>query len=241
VALCIGKLEIQQTVRSGIDVTYSYPKSIEHRVFSDLAHTDAMLTFFSEIFGPYPFSNYTIVVTPDDLEIPLEAQNLAIFGANHMDGRGTEERLVAHELAHQWFGNSVGLKSWQDIWLNEGFCCYAEWLWSEANGGPSTDELAEQFHSALSKLPQDIILGNPTPALMFDDRVYKRGALTLHSLHHRLGSDAFFALVRDWTQTYAHSNAGTTELRALAAKHSPKNLDRFFEAWLEKPLLPALP
>ena len=240
-ALCIGKFELQQTVRSGIDVTYSYPKAIEHRVFSDLESTDDMLAFFSEVFGPYPFENYTIVVTPDDLEIPLEAQNLAIFGANHMDGKGGEERLVAHELAHQWFGNSVGLRRWQDIWLNEGFGCYAEWLWSEANGGPATDELARHFHSVLAKLPQDIILGDPTPALMFDDRVYKRGALTLHALHHRLGSDVFFALVRDWTQTYRHSIAGTDEFRAMAAKHSPNNLDRFFEAWLEKPLLPALP
>jgi aminopeptidase N len=240
-AICIGKLELQQTVRHGVDVTYAYPKAIEKRVFADLGVTEEMLAFFSEIFGPYPFENYTVVVTPDDLEIPLEAQNLAIFGANHMDGKGVEERLVAHELAHQWFGNSVGLSRWQDIWLNEGFGCYAEWLWSEANGGPTTDALARRFHASLSRLPQDIILGDPGPTLMFDDRVYKRGALTLHALHHRLGSVVFFDLVRDWTSTFRHSTAGTREFRETAAKHSPSNLDRFFEAWLEKPLLPNLP
>ena len=240
-ALCIGKLELQQTVRSGVDVTYAYPKAIEKRVFADLALTDAMLEFFSETFGPYPFKNYTVVVTPDELEIPLEAQNLAIFGANHMDGNASEERLVAHELAHQWFGNSVGLARWQDIWLNEGFSCYAEWLWSEANHGPTTDALARRYHAMLSQLPQDIILGDPGPALMFDDRIYKRGALTLHALHTRLGSDQFFALVRAWTERYAHSTAGTGEFRKLAAEYSKTNLDRFFDGWLFHPLLPELP
>lgn len=240
-ALCIAKLELQQQTLHGIDVTYAYPRAIEKRVFADLAVTDDMLGFFSDIFGPYPFANYTVVVTPDDLEIPLEAQNLAIFGANHMDGHGGEERLVAHELAHQWFGNSVGLSRWQDIWLNEGFGCYSEWLWSEANGGKTTDDLAQQYHAQLSRLPQDILLGDPGPHLMFDDRIYKRGALTLHALHHRLGSDAFFDIVREWTTTYRHSVASTTEFRKIAAKHSTTNLDRFFEAWLFKPLLPKLP
>ena len=239
-SICIGKLELQQSVKAGVDVTFAYPKSLEKRVFADLSSTEDMIEFFSQVFGPYPFSNYTVVVTPDDLEIPLEAQNLAIFGANHMAGNGSEERLVAHELAHQWFGNSVGLKRWQDIWLNEGFGCYAEWLWSEAQGKKTTDELAAHHHALLSALPQDLILSNPTPALMFDDRVYKRGALTLHSLHHRLGSDAFFDLVRDWTSTYAHGAAGTAEFRQIAAQHSPKNLDAFFESWLDRPALPAL-
>lgn len=240
-ALCIAKLELHTSEHNGVNLTIAYPKDLEKRVFSDLEATNDMLDVFGELFGEYPFDTYTVVITPDDLEIPLEAQNMAIFGANHMDGQGGEERLVAHELAHQWFGNSVGLKRWQDIWLNEGFGCYSEWLWSEANGGPSTDSLAQKFHQMLAGLDQDIILGAPTPALMFDDRIYKRGALTLHALHHRLGSDAFFALVRDWTTTFRHGTADTRDFRLLAATHSPNNLDRFFEAWLEKPLLPALP
>jgi aminopeptidase N len=157
-----------------------------------------------------------------------------------MDGEGGSERLVAHELAHQWFGNSVGLAKWQDIWLNEGFACYAEWLWAEANGGPTADALARKYHAILSKLPQDITLGDPGPRVMFDDRIYKRGALTLHALQQRLGAEAFFNLVRTWTTTYAHSTAGTAEFKALAASFANDNLDEFFDSWLLKQPLPSL-
>ena len=101
----------------------------------DLARQPEMMALFEERFGPYPFAaGYTVVVTDDDLEIPLEAQGLSVFGANHMDGRRGSERLVAHELAHQWFGNSLTVGRWRDIWLHEGFACYAEWLWSERVG-----------------------------------------------------------------------------------------------------------
>ncbi|MFP3821737.1 M1 family aminopeptidase, partial [Bacillus sp. SIMBA_008] len=90
-----------------------------------------------------------IVVTADELEIPLEAQGGAVFGANLVDGEGTFERLVAHELAHQWFGNAVGLEAWRDIWLNEGPACYAEWVWSEASGGETAHALALAHHERL--------------------------------------------------------------------------------------------
>ena len=141
-----------------------------------------MIALFEELFGPYPFASYTVVVTDDDLEIPLEAQGLSVFGANHMDGRRGSERLVAHELAHQWFGNSLTVGLWRDIWLHEGFACYAEWLWSEASGGRTADEQARAAHARLAGLPQDLVIGDPGPDAMFDDRLYKRGALTLHAL-----------------------------------------------------------
>ena len=96
-----------------------------------------MVDTFTRLFGPYPFEAYTVVVTDDDLEIPLEAQGLSAFGANFLTSDWDSVRLVAHELSHQWFGNSLTLGRWRDIWLHEGFACYAEWLWSEESGGPT--------------------------------------------------------------------------------------------------------
>ncbi len=155
-----------------------------------------MLEVFQDLFGPYPFAEYTAVVTDDDLEIPLEAQGISVFGANQVDGRRGSERLVAHELAHQWFGNSLTVGRWQDIWLHEGFACYAEWLWAERADGRPAGDAAGAAWSRLSGLPQDLVLADPGPDLMFDDRLYKRGALTLHVLRCSVGDDRFFALLR---------------------------------------------
>ena len=104
-------------------------------------------------------------------------------------GSAGAERLIAHELAHQWFGNSVTAKRWRHIWLHEGFACYAEWLWSEHSGGQSADEWARHYHQRLADSPQDLLLADPGPRDMFDDRVYKRGALTLHALRTHIGDE----------------------------------------------------
>ncbi|WNB85127.1 M1 family metallopeptidase [Cellulomonas sp. ATA003] len=98
-----------------------------------LARHAEIMRLFTELFGPYPLDEYTLVFTPDALEIPVEAQGMAVFGSNHLRS-DADDRLIPHELAHQWFGNSVSVVTWQHIWLNEGFACYAEWLWSEASG-----------------------------------------------------------------------------------------------------------
>ncbi len=122
-----------------------------------------MLRHFAELFGPYPFPSYTVVITDDDLEIPLESQSLSTFGRNFMDGDWDCVRLVAHELAHQWFGNAVTLRHWKDIWLHEGFACYAEWLWSEESGGDVRGSHGP--HATTSASPTSTrTSSSPTPA-----------------------------------------------------------------------------
>ncbi|PRY68598.1 peptidase M1-like protein [Glaciihabitans tibetensis] len=239
--LQIGRYERTPVMFADVPGVLAYPVALKARVLADFAPLSAMMTLFEKHFGPYPFGSYTIVVTADDLEIPLESQALATFGANHADGRGGAERLIAHELAHQWFGNSVGLATWSDIWLNEGFACYAEWLWSEGNGGASADTLARRFHRGLRAQPEDIIIGDPGPALMFDDRVYKRGALTLHALRLTLGDQGFFELLRTWTAHNRFGTATTADFRALAATFSLKPLDSLFGSWLFAGAVPSLP
>lgn len=237
----IGRYVRRATVHDEVPVVAYYPAALEQRVLADLAPLPRMLACFVERFGPYPFDDYTVVVTPDALEIPLESQAGAVFGANLIDGRGGEERLVAHELAHQWFGNSVGVARWQHIWLNEGLACYAEWLWSEAAGRASTDRLAREHHARLQRLPQDLVLGDPGPADMFDDRIYKRGALLVHTLRLTLGDVRFFGLLHDWTALHAHATVTSDDFRRLAHKIADEPLDALFDAWLVETSLPPLP
>ena len=237
----IGRYELGSADLGGVTATLAYPPDLRERVLGDLSGLPAMVTFFSDRFGPYPFDGYAVVVTADDLEIPLEAQGMAIFGGNHMDGDHGSERLVAHELAHQWFGNSVGLRAWKDIWLNEGFACYAEWLWWEHIGAGSADGHAKRYRRQLSTQPADIVIGDPGAGLMFDDRVYKRGALTLHALRTVIGDERFFDLVRAWTQRHRHATATTDDFRAHAAAYSDRPLDALFDEWLLATALPRLP
>ncbi|WP_158854309.1 M1 family metallopeptidase [Saccharothrix deserti] len=204
----------------------------------DFARQPQMMRVFEELFGPYPFRAYQVVVTDDELEVPVEAQGMSVFGANHVDGLRGHERLVAHELAHQWFGNSVGLADWRDIWLNEGFACYAEWLWSERSGGPAAAVHASRAHARLARSPQDLRIGDPGVANLFDDRVYKRGALTLHGLRTRLGDADFFATLREWTDIHRHGTATTSDFVALAQRRTPEPLTAFFRSWLGETRLP---
>ncbi|MEY9931617.1 aminopeptidase N [Catenulispora sp. GP43] len=205
-----------------------------------LGSQDAMVALFGRLFGPYPFEAYTVVVTEDRLEIPVEAQGVSMFGSNHMELDWEGQRLIAHELAHQWFGNSLTLGDWRDIWLHEGFACYAEWLWSEGSGGRSADELARMWHGRLARLPQDVVLADPGPADLFDDRVYKRGALTLHALRLSVGDEVFFEVLRTWTRRFRHATVSTAEFVAVVSAVTGRDLGAFFEAWLSKPPLPSL-
>ncbi|WP_407319089.1 M1 family metallopeptidase [Isoptericola halotolerans] len=230
-------------VASGEHARVARPAGRAADVRHDLDRHDELFSLFEGLFGPYPFAGYTVVVTSDPLEIPLEAHGLSVFGANHLDGSKGSDRLVAHELAHQWFGNSVSVRQWRDIWLNEGFACYAEWLWSEASGGPAADQLAREHHGRLAVLDQDLVIADPGPRLMFDDRLYKRGALTLHALRLALGDDTFFALLHTWTDRYRHGHATTADLRALVRElaASTDGLEELLDRWLDARGLPDLP
>lgn len=202
----------------------------------------AMLTLFEDRFGPYPFvAGYTTVVTDDELEIPLEAQSLSIFGVNFMNDDWDSQRLVAHELAHQWFGNSVTLASWPHIWLHEGFACYSEWLWSEESGLRTADEWAAHHWSRLARLPQDLLLADPGPDLMFDDRVYKRGALTLHALRRTIGDDAFFDLLRTWVRRHEGGLVTTDDFLAITQECGGVEAMTLLGPWLHATPLPDLP
>ncbi len=237
----VGRYE-SRTLTGDARVRVVSPPALRASVDRAFADVPAMLALFDESFGSYPQEDCTLVVTPDELEIPLEAQGLAVFGVNHLVP--SEQRLIAHEIAHQWFGNSVGIGRWSDIWLNEGFACFAEWMWSERAGRASLAQKAAKHHARLSALAQDLVLADPGPDLMFDDRVYKRGALTLYALRCALGESVFGALILDWATSHRHGLAGTAEFRACVEQHAADaagEVGSILTAWLDEPALPPLP
>ena len=241
ITLQVGPYTRRRMAKNGVEIFSVLPDRLRREFDHDFGRQPQMMKLFVKLFGPYPLADgYTVVVTDDDLEIPLEAQGISIFGANHCDGRRGSERLVAHELAHQWFGNSVTAQRWRHIWLHEGFACYAEWLWSDHCGERSADDWARHYHRRLVDSPQDLVLADPGPQDMFDDRVYKRGALALHALRRRIGDDSFFALLREWTSRYRHASVVTDDFIALAAQYTEDSLRPLWAAWLYSAEAPPL-
>ena len=172
---------------------------------SSLARQGEILDLLSDAFGPYPFSTVgAIVDNQDDLFFALETQTRPVYSKLFwLDAEGNPvngDFVVVHELAHQWFGDDVALARWQDIWLNEGFATYAEWLWEEYEGRGTPQEI---FQATYDAIPADdpfwsVVIGDPGVDLLFDDAVYVRGAMTLQALRNEVGDDAFWAIVRGW-------------------------------------------
>jgi aminopeptidase N len=241
VSVQIGRYERVDLDGGGPAQRAAVPARLRRRFAHDFGRQGEMMAALQRFFGPYPFGEYAVVVTDDDLDDPIEAQGMSVFGANHVDGRRTHERLVAHELAHQWFGNSLTVADWRHIWLNEGFATYAEWLWSDVSGGESVDTLARMWHARLAARPADLRIADPGVARMFDERLYKRGALTLHALRREVGDERFFRLVRGWTAEHRHGTVTTAAFTALAERHAGRSLAGLFGAWLHSAPLPALP
>lgn len=242
----IGRYQLAEIDDDGDVPQYvAAPAALLPAARETLSRQRSMMRTFTERFGDYPFPAYTVVVADDDLEIPLEAQTLSIIGRNHLSPEWETQRLIAHELAHQWFGNSVTVSSWKDIWLHEGFACYAEWIWSEESGSLSAARRARDAWAGLSAGPEDIRIGTPGPSDMFDDRVYKRGACALHALRETVGNKRFFATLREWTSRFQHANAGTADFISLAnevcADRSGFDAAKMLHPWLYETRLPELP
>ena len=236
----IGRYDRIVLAAGAVPQVAEVPPGLRRAAEFDFARQGEIMVALQRLFGPYPFENYVLVVTADELDDPIEAQGMSIFGANHVDGRRTHERLVVHELAHQWFGNSLTVANWRHIWLNEGFASYAEWLWSELSGGEPAHVHAVRWHARMAAKGGDLKVADPGVTRMFDERVYKRGALTVHALRRHVGDDVFFPLLKDWTTRYRHSTVTTEQFVALAEQHAGRPLDTLFTPWLRGTRLPPL-
>ncbi len=240
-SVVIGDFVIEEeALASGVVLRDVYPTDQADELRAALAGKhEAMLDLFVAIFGPYPFDSYGVVGVPEPLGYALENQTLSLFSA---DTLATDEVFVdlvlAHELAHQWFGNHVSPGDWDDIWLNEGFATWAHIYWLE-------DELAsEQFFESTYEDAQARRYGpikGLAPSELFAPRVYDRGALTLESIRRTIGDDAFFELLRTWLDRYGSSTATTDDFLDLLDELHGADVRALAEAWIFDDDLPELP
>ncbi|MFG1654382.1 M1 family metallopeptidase [Micromonospora sp. NPDC049275] len=237
----IGRYDLVDLAVGDVVQRAAVPPALRRNAAHDFGRHGQIMSALQRLFGPYPFREYVVVVADDDLDDPVEAQGMAVFGRNHVDGRRTHERLIVHELAHQWFGNSLTVADWRHIWLNEGFATYAEWLWSGVCGDLPTDALAARWYAWVAARPRDVVVADPGVDRMFDPLVYKRGALAVHALRKRVGDESFFALLRAWVAEHPHATVTTEQFRLHAQRFAREPLDDLFGAWLDSPTLPPLP
>ena len=210
-----------------------------------LARQPEIIGFLEGFFGPYPFRSAGGIVDDEErLGFALETQTRPIYSAAFFDDELSAQLVVVHEYAHMWFGDDVRLARWQDIWLNEGFASYAEWLWMEQQEVATAQSL---FDERLA-LPEDhplwtIQIGDPGAATdqLFHPAVYERGAMTLHALRMRIGDEPFFRLLRTWAAGQSGETVTTAEFVTLAEEVSRQQLDDFFGQWLFTASRPAPP
>jgi aminopeptidase N len=245
--LTVGQYDVTtDTTANGTPVYNAYSQLLSPD-FRDAAQASVERTaeitdWESTVFGPWPFeARGGVVAPPGTLGFALENQTRPNYSAAFFR-RGSNTSVIVHENAHQWFGDSVSVASWQNIWLNEGFASYAEWLWSEKNDEGTAQEI---FDFLYATNPPDAPIWTTAPAdpgvaELFGDAVYDRGAMTLHQLRLAVGDDDFFEILRTWTADHRYGNATTAEFTALAEKISGKDLDALFQAWLYTPSKPAV-
>jgi aminopeptidase N len=219
---------------NGITLIEAFPPDLSDQERILFERVPEMLDVFTTLFGPYPFASLGNTVFADTpLNAALETQGMIGY-----DRSAVNERTIAHEIAHQWFGDSVSPARWQDIWLNEGFARYAEILWAEAAHGPRAADAALQRQIAgfatasRTEDGEGVLIGDPGPDHLFTEVPYAGGAVLLHELRERLGDETFFELLQEWAARYRYSTAMTEDFIALAEELSGDDLAAFFTDWL---------
>jgi aminopeptidase N len=211
-----------------------------------VAEEPAVIALYSARYGAYPFSIVGSIVDnqPDPSVLyALETQTKPIYPLGPLADAGT----VSHELAHQWFGDSLSPKRWEDIWLNEGFAEFSAWLYAESTGGDTTKKHFDDSYAAHDDADTFWKVKPAAPAdgaeLFDSDAMYERGAMTLAALRQILGDTKFFAIMRTWATTHRYGNVQTSEFIALVKQESGKpvgRVDEFFQEWLYKSAKPTI-
>lgn len=242
--LSIGQYEVStKTGAFGQPSVTAYSENLgelEGAAKASVERTPEVLEFLSELLGEYPFEAQGGVVAAEGISFALENQTRPTYSSKFFS-QGANTSVVVHELAHQWFGDSVSVDTWRDIWLNEGFATYAEFLWSESQGTGTAQELFDHYYNLYPENDPfwTVTPGDPGPDNVFHEAVYVRGALALHALRNVVGDEALLSAVRSWVAEKRYGNGTVEEFIALLEERSGKQLDEVVNAWLFTPAKPA--
>ena len=193
-----------------------------------------VVDMYSRYFGRYPFAITGGTLVNANFGFALENQTRPVYSKVFFRGRGANTNIIAHELAHMWFGDDVSVRRWRDIWLNEGFATWSSWFYASHRQGPSVNKHFERVYGQLRPFHAfwRVRVGNPGPNRLFDGAVYARGAMALQAIRNIVGNDAFNRILRTWVRTRGGGNGSIDGFHRLAERVSGRSLDRVFHVWL---------
>jgi aminopeptidase N len=243
----VGQFDLRKYRAGGI--TYidaldpALPADIYRTAAASFARQPEIVKFLAQRFGRYPFSaSGGIVDNNEEFGYALENQTRPIYAPGFFDSQESGDAVVVHELAHMWYGDSLAVARWSDIWLNEAFASYAEWMWSEDQGLGTAQEIFNQNYARpATSAFWTLRIGDPGADHLFDGPVYDRGAMTMHALRLTVGDAKFFRILRSWAQQNRGGNVTTAQFIAHAERVSGQQLDDLFNAWLFTPSKPPAP
>jgi aminopeptidase N len=247
ITLAAGEFAAIHDRWQNVEVSYYVPKGREADAKRTLGKTPDMLALFSQKFGlEYPYTKYAQVCVAEFIFGGMENTTATtLTDAILFDERAAldydMEALVAHELAHQWFGDLLTCRDWGQGWLNEGFATYSEYIWREHAGGRDEaglelDDWADQYFGEDSRRYRRPIATNvyEEPIDIFDHHLYEKGGLVLHMLRRVLGEGAFWKAIGHYVRKHREGSVETRDLARAIEDATGKNLDWFFEQWIHK-------
>lgn len=223
------------TGTDAMDVIYFvYPEHLA-QAKTDFSNTVAMINFYSTVFGEYPFlkEKYGMAEIPGSAA--MEHQTCTSYSSALITGTHEYDWIIAHELAHQWWGDLVTLEDWADIWLNEGFATYSDALWFEhLHGLGGLQSRMEEFRTIYLDFSQNIDhpIYDPPEGYLFSPIEYEKAAWVLHMLRFVVGEEKFWKILRKYAQKYAYDNASTEDFQRMCEQIYKKDLDWFFNEWI---------
>jgi aminopeptidase N len=238
----IGKYRVRESIHDGLPMVTAVHATLPASIDPQLARSGEVVDFLETKFGPYPFDAIGgIAIAEEEIRFALENQTRPLYGPTFFRNGGDATWVIVHELAHQWFGDSVSLHDWKDLWLNEGFASYAEWLWNSDHGGPTPQNTFDSHYAEPTSELWTIPPGAPPANDLFNGSVYTRGAMTLHALRRTVGDAAFFTILKAWAAEQKDRNPTTADFIALAERVSGRQLDQLFQDWLYGTVRPPRP